>query len=210
MKKLIFLTTATLMLLSTSCTTYVPGSTWLERVQARYEQNIILDDDPDLAWKICKHTLVDISTLGFAEIWYAKVRSSYKLVEKFRQAEAERVKAEELFKKKYTGKKRIDIIREFGNPDNTEPDGEGGKIMTYENAVNQSGILAPVYQNVLAANRNARDLHSRFVEQKRIWFALDKNNIVYAVGFRTKTDVQTFRVLHVEEKRSQNGSSEAR
>lgn len=201
MKKVILPATGALMLLSSSCTTYVPGSTYLERVQARYEQNIILDDDPDLAWKICKHALVDISTLGFAEIWYAKVRSSYKLVEKFRKAEEDRINAEEVFKKKYIGKKRIDIIREFGSPDCTEPDGEGGKIITYENAANQSGILAPVYQNVMATNRDARYLRSHFIEQKRVWFALDKNNVIYAVGFRTKTDVQTFRVLHVEQKR---------
>lgn len=200
-QKTIFIIGMMSLFLCTSCTTYAPGSTYLERVQARYEQNIILEDDPDLAWKICKHALVDVSTLFFAEIWYARVRSSYKLVEKFRQEEADRIKAEQEFKKKYTGKKRIEIIREFGLPDMTEPDGEGGKIMTYENAVDQSGILAPVYQNVMATNRNARQVHSTFVEQKRVWFALDANNIVYAVGFRTKTDVQTLRVLHTIEKK---------
>lgn len=201
MKKNKLLPLLVLPAMLTSCTTYVPGSTYLERVQARYEQNIILEDDPELGWKICKHALVDVSTLFIAEIWYARVRSSYKLVEKFRQEEADHAKAEQEFKKRYTGKKRIEIIREFGIPDTTEPDGEGGRIMTYENAVDQNGTLSPVYQNVMATNRNARSVHSTFVEQKRIWFALDKENIVYAVGFRTKTDVQTIRVRHTVEKK---------
>ncbi len=201
MKKNKYLLLVALPILLTGCTTYIPGSTYLEKVKARYEQNIIMENDPDLGWKICKHAIVDVSTLFFAEIWYANVRSSYKLVEKFNQEEDDRIKAEDKFKKTYIGKKRIEIIREFGLPDSTLDDGEGGRVMTYENAIDQSGILAPIYQHTMATNRNARHVRSTYVEQKRVWFALDGNQRVYAVGFRTKTDVRTMRIHHTIEKK---------
>ena len=122
------------ILLIPGCTTYEPGSTNEERIVARYEQNIILeDDDPQKFKKICKHTLADISTLLFAEIWYAKVRKSYnelKLLEK----------KEEDFRNFYIGKTREEIIRDFGAPEKVYQDSTIGEILVYSQFARQIRI----------------------------------------------------------------------
>lgn len=162
----------------------MPGSSHYDRVKARYEQHIVLENDEHAVSKIFRHTLADIFTLFIAEIWYAKVRETYQLhvvnVDKEKQKEAEK---EEKFKAYYIGKTKKQLILDFGLPDYTEDDGEGGKILTYENSIGHSNTSrsgAAFFR--YSSNTKTED----FETKKRMWFAVDKNNIIYAVGFRTK------------------------
>ena len=67
------------VLIFTGCTSYKNCRTLESRQIARYKQNIIMDKDPchTMVWKGFKHAFWDVATLGFCELWYARVRSTY-------------------------------------------------------------------------------------------------------------------------------------
>lgn len=88
------------------------------------------------------------------------------------------IEEENRIRKYYIGRTRKQLIIDYGSPDSTEDDGDGGKILTYENSVSYSdrrfGVILP------------RMKGKSYVTVRKMWFAIDKNNIIYSVGFRTK------------------------
>ena len=108
--QIIVLCSLALLLLCSCTTSYAPNSSYYERVKARYEQHIVLENDEHAGAKIFRHTLADIFTLCFAEIWYSKVRETYYLyVVKVDEARKRAAKEEAIFKQSYIGKKRKEI-----------------------------------------------------------------------------------------------------
>ena len=64
-------------LMLTGCTSYRDCNTPEDRIEARYEQNVIMPTDSWPLYKGMKHAFFDIITVGFCEFWYAEVRSTY-------------------------------------------------------------------------------------------------------------------------------------
>ena len=64
-------------LMLTGCTSYRDCNTLEDRIEARYEQNVIMPTDSWPLYKGMKHAFFDIITVGFCEFWYAEVRSTY-------------------------------------------------------------------------------------------------------------------------------------
>lgn len=125
----------------TGCASYPVGASKAEVWTARYEQNIIQDDDTggEIAWKCTKHALWDIFTICFAEIYYARVRSNYGYwlgIERQKQMQIEsELAADKKFQEyleKYRGKAVQEILMKFGPSDKITGDGAGGKIYSYE------------------------------------------------------------------------------
>ena len=97
-----------------------------ERIIARYEQQV--------KGRWLKRGFIDLISLGFAELWYQHATSSYEGVMAHRKQEMEAEKNWQEWRAKQVGRTRAEIQAELGLPDADEPDGTGGRVITWENS----------------------------------------------------------------------------
>jgi hypothetical protein len=123
---------AALFALAGCHTAYHSGMTDDEKIIARYEQQV--------KGRWLKRPFIDFISLGFAEIWYQHATSSYDGVMEHlrRQAEAERRWQE--WRQAQIGRTRSELQAELGIPDADEPDGDGGRVLTWENSSAVGGV----------------------------------------------------------------------
>lgn len=181
------------------CTTYTPGASADERVVQRYEQNIMLPTDDEVAsgGKFLKHAVVDVCTLGLGEMWYGRVRSSYSSVVARRSEEAQAEAAWAAFRQAHIGLTRNQLIVELGTPDAIESDGGNGKLLVYENSMRENTTFINLFKSMygggaLSVGKVSYTRGSvssqEFARINRIWFAVGADDKVYAVNRREKTD----------------------
>ena len=181
----------TVALSLTGCASYPVGSTREEIWRARYEQNIIMDDDDTgtAVWKGTKHALWDIFTLFFAEIHYARIRHNYGYyVAKARQQEQKEIAAKNQagkLQENLKGKHYAEVLAEFGPPDRYQDDDMGGRMMIYEDSMDHLQTRFSAYAVPFHAGATGtRDGHT---ERKIVWFYIGKDGIVSAAGIRNAT-----------------------
>ena len=123
------------LLQAIGCTSYNFSMTSEERVIARYEQNCGVEH-------LCKHIFVDLLTLGFGEIWYHRVRTTYDDVMEARQRAEEEERRWWQFVSSYEGRSKSEIIQGFGVPDKEISDGESGVVLMYESSVRKGWMAS--------------------------------------------------------------------
>lgn len=164
-----------------------------ERIEARYREQV--------EGRIFKRAFIDIITLGFSEIWYHKATSSYRGVLAKREAEAVAEREWQEWRKAQIGKTRAEIVSVLGCPDRDDPDGCGGRMLTWENSnlkgvgflrgsSYSSGYLwsqSASYGN-FSANGSyiAKSEWESTIRTTRLWVVVNGAGKVVSVGRRTK------------------------
>ncbi len=159
------------------CTSYRAEMTLEEKVVARYEQNCGIEH-------ICKHIFLDLISVGFAELWYHRVRTTYFDVMHQRQlAEEERRRWNE-FVKSHLGLSKKDIIRKCGLPDREMSDGDGGIVMLYESSVRHGWMSAYAYGTRIGWDNVRSSGFSEWTDNAyvtQVWFMLDVKGLCNAI-----------------------------
>ena len=186
MKKL-FLLLFSIVALSffTACASYPPGASKADIWKIRYDNVYLTDDDSfGLAtWKVSKHVFWDVFTLCFAEIEYARIRRNHYYwlgvaIREKKQKDADEQLRQ--FCKTLWGKKRTAAIAAFGPNDEEKTDGEGGKILTWEQ--NVETLNARGFINLWTPSVTMSTRRTIKTERYIIWFSVDKNGIIYGSG----------------------------
>jgi len=174
----------------TGCASYPIDSTKEEIWRARYEQNIILEEDDfgTTTWKATKHALWDIFTLFFAEIHYGRIRYNYG----YYAAEARQRELKVIDQKNraaqlqddFKGKHYGEVLAAFGPPDRIQNDDMGGRMLIYEDSVDRLQTRFSVY--VGPAHTESGGTYDSHTEQKIVWFYV-ADSVVRAAGIRNTT-----------------------
>ena len=173
------------------CASYPIDSTKEEIWRARYEQNIILDEDDfgTTTWKATKHALWDIFTLFFAEIHYGRIRYNYGYYAAAARQQEQKVIAQKnraaQLQEDFKGKHYAEVLAEFGPPDRHQDDNMGGRMLIYEDSVDRLQTRFSVY--VAPAHTESGGTYDSLTEQKIVWFYITKDGIVSAAGIRSAT-----------------------
>lgn len=124
--------------LLTSCNTYPQNFTKLDIWKDRAERMLVqkYDSGGKATWKITKRVFYDVITLGIMETRYAQIKRNLRYYSNIYD-ECE-------FFDSFIGKRKSDLLLQFGAPHYVTDDGDGGKIFiwTRERIRGQSNMIS--------------------------------------------------------------------
>lgn len=188
-------------ILLAGCATYPPDATKKEIWQARYDQNIIKDDDSswESTCKMTRHVLWDICTLGFAEIHYGRIRYNYRHILEREAYLAKR----KVFLDGLVGKNLKNLLAEFGTPESVTDVGGGDQMFVWSKRtlrttsfggssgnVSSSGTyttpsypggIGTTYNNGTVNTSNYNTSVTR-EEVKKLWFLVGPDHVAKEYG----------------------------
>lgn len=169
-------------------TSYHQYMTQDERIEARYKEQV--------EGQCLKRTFVGVITLGFSEIWYRKATRTYKGVLAKREADAAAERMWQEWRQAQIGKTRADVVSILGRPDYDEPDGSGGRMLTWEDSSLQGSsssrgyVATPYwgtpYNYAVGGNWSTKSQWKSTITTTRLWVVVNDAGKVVSVGRRTK------------------------